>query len=266
MSSPLRPHSASRSRNPDLFLPFSLKHLQSFFQFADLATRLRSQARKGELFCLLRSSQNGRSHGCCSNTLILSGEDPEEYEQIKEGWFTDFNPGSFAPLTLVLNVVKAQWFMLRNQRRCSEFEISLSEKSPIDWTDKDHRNLTNFMRYRTAAERGFNRCFNDLEKYRSTRVREHHSAERIRLKGLEYAAKIERDWLKKGASVQEPRPECPAEAPQPSTVADPPRPAKSKEPSEAGQPLTARFHLVTPPDFGPVQTTLRPTADRTWPS
>ncbi len=177
-----------------------------------------------------RSSQNGRSHGCCSNTLILSGEDPEEYEQIKEGWFTDYNPGSFAPLTLVLNVVKAQWFMLRNQRRCSEFEISLAEKSPIDWTDKDHRNLTNFMRYRTAAELIFNRCFNDLEKYRSTRVREHHSAERIRLKGLEYAAKIERDWLKKGATVQEPKPECPAEAPKPSTVADPPRPAKSAEP------------------------------------
>ncbi len=159
-----------------------------------------------------RSSQNGRSHGCCSNTLILPGEDPEEYEQIKEGWFTDYNPGSFAPLTLVLNVVKAHWFMLRNQRRCSEFEFSLAEKSPIDWTDKDHRNLTNFMRYRTAAERSFNRCFSDLEKYRSTRVREHHSAERIRLAGLEYAAKIERDRLKSEAAIPPSEPESAAMA------------------------------------------------------
>ena len=211
-----------------------------------------------------RSSQNSRTHSCCSNTLILPGEDPDEYEQMKEGWFTDYNPGTFSPLTLVLNVVKAHWFMLRNQRRCSEFEVSLALKSPIDWTDKDHRNLTNFMRYRTAAERSFHRSFTDLEKYRSSRVREHHSAERIRLMGLEYAARIERDRLKQKPAVPPFEPASPAESHQGSKVADAPRPTKPaepiREPSEAGRPVTARFHPVTAPDFGPAQT-IRKLAD-----
>ncbi len=217
-----------------------------------------------------RSSQNGRSHGCCANAFILPGEDPEEYEQMKEGWFTDYNPGTFAPLTLVLNVVKAHWFMLRNQRRCSEFEVSLAEKSPINWTDKDHRNLTNFMRYRTAAERSFHRSFTDLEKYRSSRVREHHSEERIRLMGLEYAARIERDRLKQKAAAPASEPEPLAESNQPSRVADAPRSAKpaelTREPSDAVTPVTRRFYPDTVPDFGPVPTIREPTADRTWPS
>ncbi len=125
--------------------------------------------------------------------LILPGEDPEEYEEIKQSWFADYNPGTFSPLQLVLLLVNAQWLWIRNRRRCEDFEFSLAEKSPADWTDLDHRNLTNFTRYRTTAERSFHRCFSNLEKHRSTRVRERLSEERIRLKGIEIAAQKERD-------------------------------------------------------------------------
>ncbi len=125
--------------------------------------------------------------------LILPGEDPEEYEEIKQSWLVEFNASTFSPLQLVLLLVEAHWSWKRNRRRCNDFEFSLAEKSPIDWTDQDHRNLTNFTRYRTAAERSFHRCFSNLEKHRSTRVRERLSEERIRLKGIEIAAQKERD-------------------------------------------------------------------------
>ena len=128
-----------------------------------------------------------------SSRLILHGEDPEEYEELKQSWLAEFNAGTFSPLQLILLLVDAHWSWKRNQRRCHEFECSLAEKSPVDWTDQDHRHLTNFMRYSTAAERSFHRCFTDLEKYRSTRAREQFSEERIRLRAIEIAARKERE-------------------------------------------------------------------------
>ncbi len=146
-----------------------------------------------------RSSENSTSHGLCSKRLILPGESSEEFETLQQGWRTDYESGIFIPQPLLSNVIEAHWLLLRNQNRCNDFEFSLAEKSPADWTDQDHRNLTNFTRYRTAADRSFHRCLTDLEKYRSTRLREQFSEERIELRKIEISTKI----IRKASAKQE---------------------------------------------------------------
>jgi hypothetical protein len=54
---------------------------------------------------------------------------------------------------MVEAAAQAQWVQMRNTNRYQELEQKLQEKSALDWTEEDHKEMERFTRYRTTAER-----------------------------------------------------------------------------------------------------------------
>jgi hypothetical protein len=119
----------------------------------------------------IKSSRNAVTHGCCSKTVILPDESQEEFDQLLEDWLDDYQPTHHAHRVLVEKAVRELWFMMRNTNRYAAFELSLYPTAPSDWTPEQHHELERFTRYKTTAERSFQRSFTLLEQLRKRRDR-----------------------------------------------------------------------------------------------
>ena len=83
-----------------------------------------------------RSSQNALKHVACSTELLLPGEDPHEFAALKQTWFDEYNPSHATTVFLVLEVIRAQWLLLRQTRRYNECEQYIAESDaahPMAW-------------------------------------------------------------------------------------------------------------------------------------
>jgi len=135
------------------------------------------------------SSRNSLVHGCCSNRLILPGENQEEFDDLKQGWLDDYDPHTQIARSLVAKAAEAEWLLLRNlhwHHECEQ-ELYAENPNPLSWSEGQHKKLERFLRYRTTAERAFSRALGQLEHLRKSRSQE--SALRRREK--ERAAKSE---------------------------------------------------------------------------
>jgi hypothetical protein len=108
------------------------------------------------------SSQNATKHGCRSKTLILRHEDPAEYEALHKAWWDQYQPSGQALETLVQQLIDNHWFLLRATKRMEQVDAEMPE-NPCDWTDAHHKLLNNFTRYKTAAERAFQKSYRVVE-------------------------------------------------------------------------------------------------------
>ncbi|MGH9582557.1 MAG: hypothetical protein ACRD4O_06445 [Bryobacteraceae bacterium] len=162
-----------------------------------------------------RSSRNSTTHGCCATALILPDENEDDFNELKEGWFADYNPETLPAHALVWETVTAHWHLLRVHRRYNEAELALfkNQPNPLLWSEDQHKSIERFTRYRTAAERSFHRVFNALEQLRKSR---HREADLLR-RAEERAAVIQLRWMKAQQDSQPksvPRPPQPAPAPK----------------------------------------------------
>ena len=112
------------------------------------------------------SSQNSTKHGCCSRKIIIRGESEEEFNQLLEDWLREYNPQNSAERAFVLQAVEAQWVLRRNTNRYYELEQSLEDKTVLEWTEQDHKQIERFTRYKITAERSFARAFKNVEQIR----------------------------------------------------------------------------------------------------
>ena len=172
------------------------------------STGPRSQAGKN------RSSRNAVRHGCCSNSLILEGESPEEFRQLRDSWMYDYNPTSSVLTDLVLQVVIAQWLLIRKRGRYNQNEhrIEKEESNCLNWTEEHHKDMERFGRYLRQAERQFTNALSNLERVRGRVFREGMQLQ----KAQERAAAIE----VKRAAVEAERQKSEA-PPQPNPLANP---------------------------------------------
>jgi hypothetical protein len=117
------------------------------------------------------SSQNATKHGLCSNRLILPDEDPHEWNYLKEGWLYDYDPQSPTTFGLVLQAAEAQWLLLRARRRYNENEqkLYIEQRDPLLWNEQQQTQFDRFTRYRTTAERAFQRALRLVEDLRRQR-------------------------------------------------------------------------------------------------
>ncbi len=118
-----------------------------------------------------RSSQNARTHGCTSRTLILPDESWEEYELVLSEWMGDFEPQTPTGWELVEQTAQAHWFFLRVQKQCDSFEASTSLNA-LEWSEAEWKMRERLGRYRTAAERSFHRALTAIEARRKSRLAE----------------------------------------------------------------------------------------------
>ena len=137
-----------------------------------------------------KSSMNRLKHGCCSEKTVLRHESQEEFETHAQGWFDQYKPESTAALTLVQLTVDAHWKLKRNIKRVDDIEWNLP-RDAWQWTESNHKDYSNALRYKTTAERSFFRAFKDLEAHYKRVHREEH-LERL---ALAKAAQAELRWL-----------------------------------------------------------------------
>ena len=76
---------------------------------------------------------------------------------MRETWFVQYPPESAAEGEMVEQLVRQHWFLRRAERRYAEVEERLGESSAADWSDEQFRLLERIVRYKTTAERSFQR-------------------------------------------------------------------------------------------------------------
>ena len=135
-------------------------------------------------------SLNRLTHGLRSSITILRDEDPAEYEATVQSWLDIYEPQDRKEDELVHEIIQAHWQLKRCRRRLEEVEFNLPGNA-WNWTDEHQKLYSNFSRYKTTAERSFNRWYKEMESYRGRQFREEQILEKARLA----AAKVELQWL-----------------------------------------------------------------------
>lgn len=132
------------------------------------------------------SSQNARTHGLTSKQVLLTGEDPSEYERHRSGLHLDFKPATLTESMLVDDVAQSWWrrqraysietaFIASRVRQLTDADKKLS---PADaqariFTDPvEISRVRLVMRYVTSAERAYNRALSTLMKLQAERKTE----------------------------------------------------------------------------------------------
>jgi hypothetical protein len=111
------------------------------------------------------SSDNATTHGGTSQKLIVAGERQDDFTNLFTGLLAEFNPETPSARALVEDFAHAQWFLWRRIRAQNSAEHALYEAQPDPalWPAASFHTLTNMERYRTAAERAFQRALRNLE-------------------------------------------------------------------------------------------------------
>jgi hypothetical protein len=126
------------------------------------------------------SSQNATKHGGRANRLIVKGERQEDYDALRKEWFDEYIPETALEESLLEDVVRYKWFLMRAERNTEEAEARLAEMHPSEWTDADHKLLQLMMRYQTTRERSFHRAWRAFEQLRKDRLGEAAAIVRLR--------------------------------------------------------------------------------------
>ena len=124
------------------------------------------------------SSQNSRKHGLCSKQIVLPGEDPAEYDALRESLLDDYAPANETERTLVEEVAAGSWRLARARRH----ETAILKKLMGDAEDPDAafaelfvekpKEVARLLRYVTTIERAYYRALNKLEKLQKERIKE----------------------------------------------------------------------------------------------
>lgn len=137
-----------------------------------------------------KSSMNRLKHGLRSEKTILRDEDPAEYDATVQGWLDIYQPQDRKEDELVHEVIQAHWHLKRACKRLEEVEFNLPGNA-WNWTPEHQHLFSTFTRYKTTAERSFNRWYREMESHRGRQFREEQILEKARLA----AAQVDLKWL-----------------------------------------------------------------------
>src|SRR6266436_4495933 len=91
-------------------IPISSAKLDANRANAQHSTGPRTEAGKAH------SATNSRTHGLCSDDLLIPGEDPEELEQLKQQYLFQIEPSTPIERTLCSELIGDAWKFRRIQR------------------------------------------------------------------------------------------------------------------------------------------------------
>jgi len=120
------------------------------------------------------------THGLTSKRLFLPGENQEEFAELREGWRAQFPPESQAEASMVEQLARNEWFLRRAERRYGEIEERLGESHAGDWSEEQFRKLERILRYKTTAERSFQRALTVVRQLRRDRQQEERAETQAR--------------------------------------------------------------------------------------
>ncbi len=112
-----------------------------------------------------KSSQNSFKHGACSKTLIQPGEREEDWLLLLKIWTDRYQPEENTLLyTFVLKTAQAEWARIRRQQHLDDF-LCQNWTAPYNWSDALIKRHDLMLRYKTSAERCFQREYRQLEQH-----------------------------------------------------------------------------------------------------
>jgi hypothetical protein len=112
------------------------------------------------------SSKNAIKHGACSRTLVLPGESEESWQLLLGRWCKTYQPAEDSlEYDFVLKTAQAEWHRIRTQRNYDVYLHILQGVSPFNWTPDQIKKHDLNLRYKTAAERAFQREYRLLEQH-----------------------------------------------------------------------------------------------------
>jgi hypothetical protein len=113
------------------------------------------------------SSKNATKHGACAQTLILPCESEESWLLLLSRWCQTYQPPAESLLyDFVLKTAQAEWHRIRAERNFESVMALTQGRSPFNWTPDEIKKYDLCLRYKTAAERAFQREFRLLEQFR----------------------------------------------------------------------------------------------------
>jgi len=116
------------------------------------------------------ASRNATKHGMCSKTLILASESEEDWQDLLNAWLNDYSrPAEGTVLyTFVHKTAASEWFRMRAQREYEFFFCHQADLPMFQWHIEQVKSHDLVMRYKTAAERAFQRDYRLLEHHYKT--------------------------------------------------------------------------------------------------
>jgi hypothetical protein len=127
------------------------------------------------------SARNNFRHGLASSQILIPGEDPAEFEAMRDGFLADQKPTNMIEAALVNNMATHYWLA----QRAIRLQTSTFNESGVD-----EKKLALYLRYQTTHDRAFHKCLSDLLKLRAERRREQIGFESEKQKAALNQAKI----------------------------------------------------------------------------
>jgi hypothetical protein len=118
----------------------------------------------------LASSRNSLKHGLTSKQVVVPGEDPAAYDELRRELHDDFNPASTAEATLVDQIAEHTWRLQRVRRAETAIMTRLIDdcnfRSEAALCDDQ---LDRIRRYEVTIERSYHRAIDQLRKLQKER-------------------------------------------------------------------------------------------------
>jgi hypothetical protein len=119
------------------------------------------------------ASRNAAKHNCTSTSLILPTETQAEFDALLENLIAEYRPETEMQQIRVNEAARATWELHRIHREYdkSQFRLYAEQPNMCDWTPKQQAEGDRMARYRTRAERTYNRALQSVECLRTLRLR-----------------------------------------------------------------------------------------------
>jgi len=112
------------------------------------------------------SSRNAIKHGACCRTLVLPDESEEAWELVLAHFCKTYLPTEDSlEYDFVLKTAQAEWHRIRAQRNYDSFTCHMQGMATFNWTPDEIKKHDLALRYKTAAERAFQREYRLLEQH-----------------------------------------------------------------------------------------------------
>jgi hypothetical protein len=116
---------------------------------------------------------NATTHNGASQRLIVAGERLEDFETLLANLVQQYEPRTPEEHSLVEDLAHGRWFLWRRRRAFITIEADVYniEPDPAKWTDAEFKRLALAERYRTQAERAYNRALKNVEAFAKDRLK-----------------------------------------------------------------------------------------------
>jgi len=119
------------------------------------------------------SSANATIHNGCSEKLIVEGERLEDFHALVASLVDHYQPADPHEQSLVEDLAHGRWILWRRRLAFNSVESEVYAFQPNEgkWTEAEFKRIALADRYRTTAERSFNRALKNVEAFSKERVK-----------------------------------------------------------------------------------------------